>query len=110
VLPRSGTQGDALSQLRALSEIIKTSIDRIESTTNANSVEYPSLDTPFTTESEAARNLPEVQEAGAQIAAAAAQLVASVYPPQVLLYKYSLEVRAPSTTMMLCAVTETRVV
>jgi hypothetical protein len=101
-----GIKGDAIAQLRSLSEIIKISIDKIESSVKANSVEYPSLDTLYSTESEAARNLPEVQEAGAQLVAAAAQLISSVYPPQVLLYKHSLEVCAPSAMMTLCAVAD----
>lgn len=76
------TQGDqTIQELKALSDIIKTSIDQIERTTKANGLVFPSPHTAFSPETEAARLLPDVVDAVSLVTAAAAQLTAYVRPP-----------------------------
>lgn len=70
-----------VSGLRALLAVISKSIDTIEESCRARGLNFPSLDEPFTVESDAARTDPTVQEASTLIAAAAYQLVATVQQP-----------------------------
>ncbi|OCH90318.1 S-adenosyl-L-methionine-dependent methyltransferase [Obba rivulosa] len=71
-----------VAALRALQQIIATSIDRIEESCKSRGLDFPSLDEPFTPENDAARADPVVQEASTLLAAAAHQLVATVQQPQ----------------------------
>ncbi|KAJ6578152.1 S-adenosyl-L-methionine-dependent methyltransferase [Mycena capillaripes] len=74
--PSAEHSRNGLSELKALAEIINTSIASIEKSLKDASTVYPSPRTvPFTPQSEAGRNLPEVQLAGASIVAAAAQMI-----------------------------------
>ncbi|TFY78717.1 hypothetical protein EWM64_g5297 [Hericium alpestre] len=77
---------DALAELKALSNIIRENIDRLEATCKANGLEYPSSKAPYGPESEAARNLPDAMEAGSLIVSAATQLVAAVNPPPMTMF------------------------
>ncbi|KAA1470803.1 S-adenosyl-L-methionine-dependent methyltransferase [Dentipellis sp. KUC8613] len=72
---------DALTELKTLAALITSNIDRIEAETKSASVEFPSLSTAYSTQSEAVRQLPEVADATTQIIAAASQLLAVVRPP-----------------------------
>ncbi|KAI0771380.1 O-methyltransferase-domain-containing protein [Irpex lacteus] len=72
-----------VSELRALSDLIKTSVDRIEALCTERGQSYPLSDSPFTLESEAPRMAADVIAAGAIIVSAAAQLIAAVRPPRV---------------------------
>ena len=71
-----------VAALRALQNIITTSIDQIEESCKSRGLDFPSLDEPFTGENDAARADPVVQEASTLLAAAAHQLVATVQQPQ----------------------------
>ncbi|KAI0318584.1 S-adenosyl-L-methionine-dependent methyltransferase [Amylostereum chailletii] len=70
------------SKMPALVSIIQGSVDAIEKAVEAQSLEFPSLATPFTPQSEAARNLPEVAQASALLVSAATQLVAAARSPE----------------------------
>ena len=70
-----------LADLRKLSEIITQSIDQIEKEVTASNLEFPSAESTYTKQSEAARELPEVFEASNRIVAAAGQLAALVRSP-----------------------------
>ncbi|KAI0315782.1 S-adenosyl-L-methionine-dependent methyltransferase [Amylostereum chailletii] len=72
---------DGLAELKALSSIINTSIEKIESNLKTSKLQFPSIYTPFTFESEAPRAVPEIRDASALIASAAAQMIATVRPP-----------------------------
>jgi len=72
---------DALSELKALSNIIQDSISSIEALLASKSMEFPSPYTPMSPESEAARTQPEVDRACAAIISAAYQLINSVRSP-----------------------------
>ncbi|GJE83945.1 O-methyltransferase [Phanerochaete sordida] len=70
-----------LAELKALSSIIQDAVKSIESSVIAQNADFPSLHTPMTPESEAARKLPGVEQATAQIVAAAYQLMQSARAP-----------------------------
>ena len=72
---------DGLAELKALSKIIQGSIDAIEAAVTAKGLQFPSSSTPFSFESEAARNLPEVMQVTAVLVAAATQLVSVARSP-----------------------------
>ncbi|KAA1468514.1 O-methyltransferase [Dentipellis sp. KUC8613] len=72
---------DTLAELKALSDLIKSNIDRIEAASKSTSLEFPSPWTPFTPPSEAGRMIPDVVDATTQVVAAASQLIAAVRPP-----------------------------
>lgn len=72
---------DGLAELKALASIISSSVDQIEIALKTASMPFPSIHTPFTPQSDAARNLPEVSAASALITAAAAQIIATIRPP-----------------------------
>lgn len=71
----------SLQDLYVLLDLIKTSIGDIEQVYNTSGQPFPSLDEPFTPQSEALRMSPPVQKASSTIVAAAAQLIACVRPP-----------------------------
>ncbi|KZV60678.1 S-adenosyl-L-methionine-dependent methyltransferase [Peniophora sp. CONT] len=70
-----------IDQLYQFSQLISDSVKKIDATLTDKGLDFPTLDTPFTPESEAARAFPEIRDAAAIIAAASAQLTATVYPP-----------------------------
>lgn len=70
-----------IQELRALVGLITRSLDTIESTANARGEKFPSLHEPFTRESEAIRNLPDVAAACDVLVSAAGQLIATVRSP-----------------------------
>jgi hypothetical protein len=71
---------DAIAELKALVNIIQSSIEQIEEVTTANSFTFPSPDSTFSPESEAPRMHPAIQSAGSLIASAAGQLITLVRP------------------------------
>lgn len=71
----------ALAELKALSQIIQNSISAIEATLESKQMEFPSLHTPLTMESEGVRRVPEIERACSMIVAAATQLVYSARSP-----------------------------
>lgn len=72
-----------VAELRALSNLIKASVDKIEALCLERGQTYPSLNSTFTGQSEAPRMAPDVIAEGTIIVAAAAQLVAAVRSPPV---------------------------
>jgi hypothetical protein len=71
---------NALAELKALGNIIQSSIEQIEAVVSANSFIFPSPDSTFSTESDAPLKHPAVQSATSLITSAAAQLIARVRP------------------------------
>ncbi|KAI0049516.1 S-adenosyl-L-methionine-dependent methyltransferase [Auriscalpium vulgare] len=83
---------NTIEQLKALSEIIQTSIQRIEEATSSHSLSLSSLDTPVSAETlEAAYALPDVVAAGVFITAAAGQLTSIVRPPAMTVLNYAMQ-------------------
>ncbi|KAI0293874.1 S-adenosyl-L-methionine-dependent methyltransferase [Multifurca ochricompacta] len=74
---------DALAELKALANIIQSSVEQIEAVVTANSFTYPSPNAPYSLESEAPRTHPIIQSAGSLITSAAAQLMTLVRPAPV---------------------------
>lgn len=71
----------SFQNIHALLDLIKASVEDIEQVYTTSGQPFPSLDEPFTLESEAIRMSPHVQKASSAIVAAAAQLIACVRPP-----------------------------
>lgn len=83
---------NSLRELRALVDLISTSVDNIEHACIASGQPFPSLSEPFTRESEAIRLSPAVQQAGDILVAAAAQLTAVVRSPTATAMIYGMQV------------------
>ena len=80
--PSESTTVDVgLDELRALSRIIQTSIDKLEASLTARGEKFPSPNEPYTQESEAGRNAPDALSAVNNIVAAAGPLIAVASPP-----------------------------
>jgi hypothetical protein len=84
--PAAGALPDALAELKALVNIIQSSVEQIEATVTANSFTYPSPDLTFSLETEAPRMHPSIQSAGSLITSAAAQLITRVRPAPLTLF------------------------
>jgi len=78
------------SNLSALSNIISSQVAEIESFLNDKNHSFPSLNEPFSPESEAARMNPKILISIQLLAAAADQLINTVRPPQFLLAECAL--------------------
>jgi hypothetical protein len=83
---------DSLAELKALTNIIQSSIEQIENDLSINNLTFPSPDSTFSLESEAPRMRPDIQAAGSLIASAAAQLISLARPSQITLFEISLKV------------------
>ncbi len=83
---------DSLAELKALANIIQSSIEQIEADLSTNSLTFPSPDSKFSLESEAPRMDPDIQSAGSLITSAAAQLITLVRPAPITLLEISLQV------------------
>lgn len=81
----------ALQDLVALANLITASVDAIVKA--CGDKPFPSLDDPFTPESEAARMSPEVQKRSTVLLAAATQLVAAVRSPFTTINTHAMSVR-----------------
>ncbi|KAJ7473014.1 S-adenosyl-L-methionine-dependent methyltransferase [Mycena galericulata] len=98
---------DALTELNVLATIINKSIATIEKSMKESSLIYPSPHSvPFSPESDAARNIPEVQLAGANIVSAASQLISIVRPPPLTLMAYAFQFHV-STALRIAIITHT---
>lgn len=75
------TTKQSLADLRALSDIIKTSIDKLEAGLTARGQSLPSLDEPSSRELEAQFTAPDLLAAADDIVSAAGQLTAAIRPP-----------------------------
>ena len=83
---------DTLAELKALTNIIQSSIEQIETGLSTNNLTLPSPDSTFSLESEAPRMRSDIQAAGSLIASAAAQLISLARPSQITLLEISLQV------------------
>ena len=83
---------DALAELKALVNIIQSSVEQIEATVTANSFTYPSPDSTFSLETEAPRMHPSILSAGSLITSAAAQLITLVRPAPLTLFDVMMQV------------------
>ena len=86
---------DALAELKALANIIQSSIEQIEADLSTNALTFPSPDSTFSLESEAPRMHPDIQAAGSLITSAAAQLISLARPAQITLLDIGLQVSKP---------------
>jgi len=95
---------DSLAELKALGNIVQSSIERIEAVVTANSFTFPSSGSPSNPESEAPQMHPGILSAGSLITSAAAQLITLVRPAPlavvdvVLQYHVSTAIRAAIAT------------
>jgi hypothetical protein len=87
------TLPDTLAELKALVNIIQSSVEQIEAVVSANSFSYPSPDSTFGLESEAPRMHPAIQSAGSLITSAASQLITLVRPAPVTLIDTMMQVK-----------------
>ena len=71
---------DGLAELKALGNIIQSSIEQIEAVVSANSFIFPSADSTFSLDSDAPHTHPDIQSATSLITSAASQLIARVRP------------------------------
>ncbi|TDL27010.1 S-adenosyl-L-methionine-dependent methyltransferase [Rickenella mellea] len=85
-----------MEDLRNLTALISNAVKQIEESCNARQVSLPSLDDPFTLESESARLHPAVLEAVATIVAATNQLSVLVRPPALTLMSAAVQFHVPS--------------
>ncbi|KAI0278948.1 S-adenosyl-L-methionine-dependent methyltransferase [Russula aff. rugulosa BPL654] len=99
----AGAWRDALAELKALANIIQSSIEQIEADLSANNLTFPSPDSTFSLESEAPRMHPDIQSAGTLITSAAAQLISLARPAQITLLEIS-NVEAPISIALRTAI------
>ena len=78
--------------MKALANIIQSSIEQVEADLSTNNLTFPSPDSIFSLESEASRMHPDIQSAGTLITSAAAQLISLARPAQITLLEISLQV------------------
>jgi hypothetical protein len=83
---------DALAELKALANIIQSSVEQIEAAVTANSFTFPSPDSTFSLETEAPRMHPAILSAGSLITSAATQLITLVRPAPLTLLDTTLQV------------------
>jgi hypothetical protein len=84
---------DALAELKALINIMQSSVEQIEAAVTTNSFNFPSPNSPFSFESEAPRMHPAIRSAGAMITSAASQLITLVRPAPLTLLDLTLQVK-----------------
>jgi hypothetical protein len=84
---------DALAELKALANIIQSSVEQIETAVTANSFDFPSPGSAFSPESEAPRMHHAIQSAGSSITSAAAQLMTLVRPAPLTLLDLMMQVK-----------------
>ncbi|KAF8498100.1 S-adenosyl-L-methionine-dependent methyltransferase [Russula emetica] len=90
--------------MKALANIIQSSIEQIEADLSTNTLTFPSPDSTFSLESEAPRMHPDIQSAGSLITSAAAQLISLARPVQITLLEISLQYHA-STALQTAIIT-----
>lgn len=81
-----------LSDLRALRDIVTTSIDTIINIYEAAGIDFPPLNDPIGSPSTSPRHSAELSEAIAKTVAASEQLIATIQAPQLTLWNYSVSV------------------
>lgn len=93
---------DALAELKALANIIQSSVAQIEAVATSNSLTLPSPESTFTLESEGPRMHPDIQSAGVLIASAAAQITTLVRPAPLTLLDTTMQVSLEVSQPMNC--------
>ena len=83
---------DGLTEIEALSNVIQSAIAAIKASTAAKGAGFPSSSTPIAAESEAIRNLPEIEQACSHIISAANQLIFAVRSPYQSVIAVSMQV------------------
>lgn len=83
-----------MAELKALVNLMQSSVEQIEAVVSANSFTYPSPDSTFTLESEAPRMHPAIQSAGSLITSAASQLITLVRPAPLSLFDTAQQVKS----------------
>ncbi|KAI0264077.1 S-adenosyl-L-methionine-dependent methyltransferase [Russula aff. rugulosa BPL654] len=91
-----GVSLDGLAELKALGNIIQSSIEQIEAVVSANSFIFPSPDSTFSLESDAPHKHPAIQSATSLITSAAAQLIARVRPAPLSVLDLSTQFHVPT--------------
>ncbi|KAH8978094.1 S-adenosyl-L-methionine-dependent methyltransferase [Lactarius hatsudake] len=88
-----------LAELKALANIIQSSVNDIEAAVNTNAFVLPSSNQPFNLQSEAPHMHPSIQSAGSLITSAAAQLMTLVRPAPLVVLDVVMQVNriAPMT-------------
>ena len=81
-----------IGELRALVAVIQSSVDKLEETMALRNQTYPSLNTLYSSESEAPRTSADVLALGDLVISAAAQLIAAVRPTPISPLLTSLQV------------------
>jgi hypothetical protein len=84
---------NVLADLKALANIIQTSVEQIEAAVAASSLTIPSPDSTFTIESEEPRMNPDILTAGSLITSAAGQLMTLVRPAPLMIIDMMMQVR-----------------
>ncbi|KAH9012303.1 S-adenosyl-L-methionine-dependent methyltransferase [Lactarius hengduanensis] len=89
-----------LAELKALANIIQSSVDDIEAAVNTNAFVLPSSNQPFNLQSEAPHMHPSIQSAGSLITSAAAQLMTLVRPAPLVVLDVVMQVNTivPTTS------------
>jgi hypothetical protein len=90
----------ALAELKALANIIQSSIEQIEATVTTNSFTYPSSSSTFSLETETPRMHPAIMSAGSLITSAAAQLITLVRPAPLTLFDITMQVTLSVTSLL----------
>ena len=93
---------DVLAELKALANIIQSSVDNIEAAVNANAFTLPSSNVSFSLESEAPRMHPSVQSAGSLITSAAGQLMTLVRPTPLVIIDVMMQVNQIVPVIISC--------
>ncbi|KII89673.1 hypothetical protein PLICRDRAFT_560195 [Plicaturopsis crispa FD-325 SS-3] len=86
----------ASTTMYTLAKLISDSVSKIDSACQKRGVQLPTLDDPFTPESESPRNDPDISEAASDIIAAAAHLIAIVRPAPITLITTGLQMHISS--------------
>ena len=84
---------DGSAELLALAELIKSSVDNIVKVFKENNQPYPSLDQPFSPQTEALRSSHELEKDTNVLIGAASHLIAAARPSFVSLLWSSMQVR-----------------
>lgn len=69
-----------IGELRALVDILQSTVDKLDETMTSRGQIYPSLDDPYSVESEAPRNSPDILALCDVLVSAAGQLIATARP------------------------------
>ncbi|KZT30015.1 S-adenosyl-L-methionine-dependent methyltransferase [Neolentinus lepideus HHB14362 ss-1] len=93
--------------LLTLADIISSGVRAIHNVYSGQGMEFPSLNEPYTLDSEALRNEDQVQDACVTIAAAAFQLIATIRQPQTSIFNATCAYYLSATLRVAC---ETNVV